>query len=104
MDGVTFKYDSKLIGAYGVTPTVGADLVEDIGPALFTSPYLLKATMVHEYGHAIQDKIKTASGGFSKWTYAPGAFPAIDATLAADGPLGYAHEIYSAGRRMKIVL
>ena len=41
------------------------------------------------------DKIKTASGGFSKWAYPSGGFPAIDPTLVADGPLGYGLEIYS---------
>ena len=52
LNGVTFKYDPTLTGSYGVTPPVGANLV-DIGPAAFSSPDLLKATMVHEYGHAI---------------------------------------------------
>ncbi len=98
LDGVTFKYDSKLTEAYGVTPPVGADLVY-IGPSAFDSPDLLKATMVHEYGHALLDKVKTASGGFSHWAY-----PSTGTTtLSIDGPLGYAQEIYSSSK-MKIGL
>lgn len=95
LSGTSMTYNSSL-PEYGVThPGTGAI---EIGPIAFNSPSLLKATIVHEYGHLVLDRLTTSSGAFSGWAYPSGSFSAIDATLAADGPLGYAQEIYSAGR------
>ncbi len=95
----TMTYNSSLAD-YGVTdPKTGAI---EIGPSAFKSPDLLKATAVHEYGHAMLDRL-TSGGKFTGWAYPPGKFSAANSTLVADGPLGYAQEIYNAGK-MKIGL
>jgi hypothetical protein len=54
--------------------------------------------MVHEYGHLILDKI--IANGVVNWAYPAGSYTNSlgNAILTADGPLGYAQEIYNAGR------
>jgi RHS repeat-associated protein len=100
MLNANFMYDqssSFTSGAFGVTPPV---LTNDIyvDPSAFGSTSLLKATMVHEYGRLILDKI--IANGVVNWAYPAGSYTNSlgNAILTADGPLGYAQEIYNAGR------
>jgi len=46
----------------------------------------------------VRDRVLDASGNFVRWQYPSGSFTSNSTTLVADGPLGYAGEIYNAGR------
>ncbi len=97
MTGVSMKYDKLLKGKdYGITDPYTGNV--SIGPDAFESPSLLKATIVHEYGHSVYDRILDANGNFVRWRYQPGSYHSSSSLLAADGPIGYAQEIYNSGR------
>lgn len=95
---VKMYYDSS-VEDYGVTEPMTGDV--KIGPSAFSSSSLLKATMIHEMGHSILDRVLDSSGRFKNWKYEPGKYPSRNQTLSKDGPLGYAQEIYNSGT-MKI--
>ena len=102
LKNANFIYDQKSSITkklnFAVTPgDASSDIYVD--PIAFSSANLLKATMVHEYGHLILDKIIT-NGDFVGWVYPPGTYSGAggNAALLEDGPLGYAQEIYSSGR------
>ena len=99
MEGVRMTYDNTLVGAYGITDPLTGDIT--IGNLAFKSADLLKATTVHELGHSLLDRVLDSSGSFIDWAYPQGAFNTTNSTLSDDGPLGYAQEIYNAGK-MKI--
>ena len=83
---------------YGSTNLYTGDI--SVGSAAFKSNSILKATIVHEYGHSILDRIKDVNGNWS-WKYQN--YGTANQTLANDGPLAYAQEIFNKGR-MKIKL
>ncbi|GAA4159078.1 hypothetical protein GCM10022217_21220 [Chryseobacterium ginsenosidimutans] len=95
MKGAKFTYDSSETD-YGVTDPITGDIA--IGPAAFDSADFLKATTVHELGHSLLDRVLDTSGNFTDWAYPQGSFNSSNSTLSEDGPLGYAQEIYNAGR------
>lgn len=95
MNGAKFTYDPNE-SDYGVTSPTTGNIT--IGPAAFKSASFLNATAVHELGHSILDRVLDSSGNFTGWAYPQGSFPSSNATLSTDGPLGYAQEIYNAGR------
>ncbi|TRX42156.1 RHS repeat-associated core domain-containing protein [Flavobacterium restrictum] len=94
MEGAKMTYDNSLKD-YGITDPVTGNIT--IGPVAFSSDAFLKATTVHELGHSILDRTMS-NGVFNGWKYPSGVFPANNSTLATDGPLGYAQEIYSYGK------
>lgn len=99
LDGANFFYDKnsfETAGAYGVTTPDATNNIF-IDPKAFGSSSLLKATLVHEYGHLMLDKI-VAGGQFMGWRYNNYANSLNNATLSTDGPLGYAQEIYNSGK------
>lgn len=93
-NNVNMKYNANL-RAYGVTDPATGNI--EIGPAAMNSSSELKATIVHEFGHSVRDRILDASGNFVGWQYPEGQFNSSNATLVTDGPIGYANEIYNAG-------
>ena len=94
-NNVSMKYNSNL-SAYGETDPYTGNI--EIGPAGIRSSSELKATMVHEYGHSVRDRVLDAGGNFVQWQYPTGSFSSTNQTLVTDGPLGYANEIYNAGK------
>lgn len=93
LDNVTMNYDPAELdyaATDGITGVVG------VGPSAFDSRDLFKATLVHEAAHSLKDRIFDASGKFTGWKYDPYVSP--DPDLVDDGPIGYANEIYNAGR------
>jgi hypothetical protein len=94
-NNVSMTYNGNLTD-YGVTNPNTGNI--EIGPAAFNSPSELKATMVHEFGHSVKDRILDAAGNFVNWQYPSGSFNSTNATLGTDGPLGYGNEIFNAGK------
>lgn len=98
LKGARFIYDQSgavTLGNYGVTPpNVSSDIFID--RIAFKNPSILKATLVHEYGHLMLDKI-IQNGQFIGWTYNNYSNSLNNSTLFVDGPLGYAQEIYNSG-------
>ena len=94
-NNVSMKYNATL-QEYGITDPVTGNI--EIGPAAFKSSSELKATLVHEYGHSVRDRMLDANGKFIRWEYPIGKFNSSNATLVTDGPIGYANEIFNAGR------
>jgi RHS repeat-associated protein len=98
MDGAKFNYDqySKMTeGDFGATARDATNNAF-IDPSAFKNSSILKATMVHEYGHVMLDKI-IAEGRFygMRGPYS-GRFKIP--VLETDGPNGFAQEIYNSGR------
>lgn len=96
---VKIKFAKSLKKSYGVTDLSTGDIY--IGPGAFQSNSLLKATIVHEYGHSILGRINV--NGNWTWRYPQLSYNVTNKTLSFDGPLGYAQEIFNKGR-MKINL
>lgn len=94
-NNVNMTYNSQLTD-YGVTDPLTGNI--EIGPSAFRSSSELKATIVHEFGHSVRDRILDVSGNFIDWQYPQGSFVSTNQTLATDGPLGYANEIFNAGK------
>lgn len=84
MSGVNMTFDNTP-GAYGTTD-LNANI--KIGEAAFSSSSMLKATMVHEYGHAMENVIvgqRFVLPNRAAWNY-------------NDGTTGYSYEIRNSGR------
>lgn len=96
---VKIKFAKSLEKSYGATDLSTGDIY--IGPGAFQSNSLLKATIVHEYGHSILGRINV--NGNWTWRYPQLSYNVTNKTLSFDGPLGYAQEIFNKGR-MKINL
>jgi len=92
---VNMTYNASLTD-YGITDPYTGNI--EIGPAAFRSSSELKATIVHEFGHSVKDRVLDASGNFVNWQYPSGSFASASPTLVTDGPLGYANEIFNAGK------
>jgi hypothetical protein len=94
-NNVSMTYNGNLTD-YGVTDPYTGNI--EIGPAAVRSSSELKATIVHEYAHSVRDRVLDASGNFVQWQYSTGSFSSTNQTLVTDGPLGYANEIFNAGK------
>lgn len=94
-NNVSMTYNGNLTD-YGITDPYTGNI--EIGPAAFRSTSELKATIVHEFGHSVKDRVLDASGNFVQWQYPSGTFTSTSSTLVTDGPLGYANEIFNAGK------
>lgn len=102
LSGADFIYDPKGTVTrangyinYGVTP---GDLSNNIflDRVAFKNSNILKATMVHEYGHLKLDKI--INNGVVSWRYNNYSNSLNNPTLYQDGPLGYSQEIFNSGK------
>jgi hypothetical protein len=80
-------YDATLTD-YGVTELTTGNI--RIGPAAFSSPDYLKATVIHEYGHSVLDRV--FSGGKWAWSSPESAWN------YRDGIIGYKQEIIQSGK------
>lgn len=85
--GPTMTYDATEKD-YGITSMLTGDI--RIGSAAFKSPDHLKATIIHEYGHSVYDRVFV--GG--KWAWKDKGAP----WNYGDGIIGYSEEIRQAGR------
>jgi RHS repeat-associated protein len=95
LGNVTMNYDPTELD-YAVTlPQTG---FVNVGPSAFDNAGLFKASLIHEAGHSLKDRLVDANGNFTGWRYPSGGYASTDPTLVKDGPIGYANEIYNAGR------
>ncbi len=94
MNGVSMTYDPAEPD-FGSTDLPTGDI--SIGPAAYKNGSYLKATMVHEYGHSVYDRVIDATGNWS-WKYNSSNWSSANPTINVDGPVGYSMEIANAGR------
>jgi hypothetical protein len=88
LTGVDFLFN-KSEENYGVTFLETGNV--EIGRAAFESSSMLKATMIHEFGHSTVDRVLVS--GSWKWNFNNPA-----SWNYGDGITGYSNEIYNAGR------
>lgn len=87
LTGPNMAYDPNL-NDYGVTYLISGNI--EIGSVAFSSPSMLKATIIHEYTHSVSDRIFVNN----KWQWN------LDRSASwnySDGVRAYASEIYHSG-------